>query len=331
MANSGVVPFYKNWKIQELFKLHHDGAKYAGENFDDIIKGEPISNFNLEILNRNPNAIGFLKENPEYIHFEYLLKNPNPEVNDLLEELLKKLQENGDYAKYIRHMCLCHNEKVLAHLEQYPDDIDWDFLSSNTSPYAIRILEKNLDKVNWQYLSYNSSALHILKANYEKIIWETACSNPNPEIIKMFPVGLFDNGPNRDNYISAVCANPNALSIISWQLDNIKCNSKREMNKEACRNMSLNPNAMRILIRHKEFVDQEYVIDNPNFLFCTKSAILYYILDNFDHFIENLKCVPFLQMLWDRGRISEDKLVDLVKKFCTYHVIESVYDVQTSA
>ena len=61
------------------------------------------------------------------------------------------------------------------------DKLDWCWLSKNTSPNAIPILEQNLDKVDWYYLSKNTSptAIPILEQNLDKVDWCKLSYNPN--------------------------------------------------------------------------------------------------------------------------------------------------------
>jgi hypothetical protein len=57
--------------------------------------------------------------------------------------------------------------------------LNWNLLSFN--PYAISLLEKNIDKINWYGLSGNSNpnAIHLLQQNIDKIDWYALSSNPN--------------------------------------------------------------------------------------------------------------------------------------------------------
>jgi hypothetical protein len=63
------------------------------------------------------------------------------------------------------------NPKAIRILEKNQDKMDWTALSMNTNSDAIRILEKNQDKVHWYYLSRNThpDAIRILEQNRAKI------------------------------------------------------------------------------------------------------------------------------------------------------------------
>ncbi len=53
-------------------------------------------------------------------------------------------------------------------------------MSRNNSEGAIRLLEKNQDKIDWYYLSYNKSegAIKLLEHNQNKITWDWLIQNP---------------------------------------------------------------------------------------------------------------------------------------------------------
>jgi len=57
--------------------------------------------------------------------------------------------------------------------------LTWKFLSQNSSPGAIKLLENNLDKIDWYYLSQNPNAIHILENNIDKLNWYRLSANPN--------------------------------------------------------------------------------------------------------------------------------------------------------
>ena len=67
--------------------------------------------------------------------------------------------------------------EAIRLLETHPEMIDWKMLSRNTNTEAIRILEENIEKIDWWYLSGNSAATSILEKYPEKIIWSKLCEN----------------------------------------------------------------------------------------------------------------------------------------------------------
>jgi hypothetical protein len=65
------------------------------------------------------------------------------------------------------------------------EQLDWLFLSS--SPYAIHILEKHINKINWKGLCVNvhPRAMRLLEQHPEKIDWKTLSTNPSPAAIAL--------------------------------------------------------------------------------------------------------------------------------------------------
>ena len=84
-----------------------------------------------------------------------------------------------------RNTCRYHISNALIHIA-HPERLDWDMLSLNSNPHAIRLLMANPDKINWEKLSMNEGAMEILMANPEKIIWKTLSANPNPIAERVF-------------------------------------------------------------------------------------------------------------------------------------------------
>lgn len=116
---------------------------------------------------------------------------------------------------------LCRNTHAGQLLEKNTDKIDWENLSSNSSPRAIRILEKNLDKVDWSYLSFNPGAVDILKKNKDKINWAELAGNPDPRAIEL----LEHYHPYKPIYTRLVwdslSENPCALHLLEQNPDKI--------------------------------------------------------------------------------------------------------------
>ena len=60
------------------------------------------------------------------------------------------------------------------------DNLDWFWLSQNSSYGAIQLLEKNPDKISWNHLSSNPSegAIQLLEKNPNEIHWCYLSTNP---------------------------------------------------------------------------------------------------------------------------------------------------------
>ena len=146
-------------------------------------------NFKIEIdnLSENPNAIDYLTNNPELIHWGNLSKN----INAI--ELLKQR--------------IIYDETKLTEkeIEDLPvkNKISWYHLSDNTK--AKELLEAKFEKEKlledydleqdikyntlsylcWRKLSANPCAIDLLKRNINKIDWKQLSINPSPEAVEL--------------------------------------------------------------------------------------------------------------------------------------------------
>jgi hypothetical protein len=150
-----------------------------------------LNKLNWIELSANPNAVEFLKENPEKIDWSYLSLNPNA------IDFLKENPEKIDWSY------LSLNPNAIEILKENPEKIDWNELCLNSN--GIEILKKNPEKINWMYLSQNENAIEMLTDNLDKIHWSDLCLNPNA-------VELLRNNQDKiDN--SVIYNNPNYYKI----------------------------------------------------------------------------------------------------------------------
>jgi len=163
--------------------------------------------FHISGLSENPNAIDYLTDNPDQIHWTFLSKNPK--AIKLLENKIK----NEDKL----------TETELINLPP-KDKISWQYLSEN--PKAKKLLEAKFEEeqklsvnvlaqgirtkrflyLNWGGLSANPCAIDLLKLNIHKIDWRQLAINPNPEAAELLS---FSQNSNRVAWRGALVENPN--------------------------------------------------------------------------------------------------------------------------
>jgi len=68
-------------------------------------------------------------------------------------------------------------------IKQHENELELDWLATNTSPHLISYLNNHPEKINWQNLSRNPNAIEILKLFPQNIDWREICLNPHPEAI----------------------------------------------------------------------------------------------------------------------------------------------------
>ena len=208
---------------------------------------------NWSLLSYNPSAIDLLKTNPLKIYWYGIAINPNALSFLPLIDHEKKCNNRWSYNRWdenvnwerwggkinwelIRWRILSSNPitiETITIIKSNQDKIEWDYMSSNKSPMAISLMEKNIDKVNWKKLcknpfassliekrlethpddidwksvSKNPTAIHLLKKHPEKIDWKKLSKNPNPDVLPLLEENqekidweYFSSNPNMFSY-----------------------------------------------------------------------------------------------------------------------------------
>lgn len=126
----------------------------------------PVEKLEMRELSEQPEAVEFLRENPEYIDWQTITSN---------SAAVSIMENNIDKIDFSWLSCQAHGIHLL---KKYKERINWHDFSVN--PAGISLIEENLDKVDWAMLSQNENAIHILENNLDKINWECLCqSNDN--------------------------------------------------------------------------------------------------------------------------------------------------------
>ena len=236
-------------------------------------------NFNIndeefwDNLSANPNAYEILKNNIGKINWEILASNPNViyiftnlmiEKNRLIYYYLNNLDENDII-----------DISFINNLFNYDEENFIDKLSSN--PYAIPLIERNLEKISWYDLVANLNAYHIIKKNIDKFNWSNLSSNPNAinliedkindEITNPCKkIKLFHNDPYLFGNTHLELLYP--WNNIDW--DKLSSNIKavhileKNLHKINWNNLSLNSNAINLLGKNLDKVNWHNLSLNPN-------------------------------------------------------------------
>lgn len=124
-------------------------------------------------FSKNTEALDFLEEHPEKIHFYHLCANKNPRAIAILRENLDKIL----WDILSSNPCDAAIDLLLEH----PDRIDYNSMCFNPNPRAIVLVYENLHRIDyfgWRLLSRNpcKKATELLAANPDKIYWKNLCS-----------------------------------------------------------------------------------------------------------------------------------------------------------
>jgi len=160
---------------------------------------------------------------------------------------------------------LFQNKNALYFLIENNIEIDYNSLSGNTNPVAIKLLKEELRinpdvRIKWLELSRNPKAIKILKTNRDKIVWAYLCSNTNPKAMKLLEEEIKVN-PEHINFENlAENETPEAMKIIEDNLfsKNTVYNTNSIYTREWYRfwlKLSRNPKAIKILKANREKID----------------------------------------------------------------------------
>jgi hypothetical protein len=276
-------------KYKKTFKTKYVLKDWVLE-LDDEDYGVYLDDIDWESLSSNPNAIDLLQKYSYKINWSWLSGNTNPRAIEMLKthsHLIdwRVLSANPAAIDMLKNKIEKESKMNERQLEKLKDKIDWDMLSQNPNPEAIKILKANPDNINLDFLSANPAAIDILKANVDDISWYELSANTNPEAIELLktkfykinwellsanPAGidLLKTYPGniKWNYLSQ---NPNAIKMLKKKIDEENKMSEYELEdledfqKISWEMLSSNPNAIDLLEANKNKTRLRWLSENP--------------------------------------------------------------------
>ena len=257
--------------LPSLSKLKYKMVKYK------LIDGIPEYKLFGSSISKNPNALYYLIDNNIPINYFWLSYNTNPIAMGLLEEEMKvnpavhldwkALSRNPEAMKILKanrrkiswgFLSLNTNPKAMKLLEEEikvnPAHINFESLAENETPEAMKIIEDNLLIENsiyttnwnrfWEILSRNTKAIKILRANRKKIDWCSLCGNQSTEAIKLLEEEMATK-PDIVNWI-ILSGNPNQRAFAILEANPKKINLRRLSS-------NTNPKAIELLEKRMVF------------------------------------------------------------------------------
>lgn len=131
-----------------------------------------LDKVDFDSIARNSAAIDIIRDNPRYINMDLLCQNIAAcnTVITVADMNWWYVHMDETTVNTIRELLKDPNNSFII------DRLNWLRLSE--LPYAIDIIEANMDKVAWTTLSFNPAAIHILKKNMDKVHWNGLSMNP---------------------------------------------------------------------------------------------------------------------------------------------------------
>lgn len=143
---------------------------------DDMWQEDSPGEYFYHEMCENPAAIDFVKESNE-ITLAHLTKNTSDQAVEIIKEDINFIHDPYSLSWLSENT----NPLAIELLQQNPDKIVWSSLCKNTSPDAFALLEKNPGKIDWPYLSANPNAIELLEQNPDKIDLRWLCKNPKAD------------------------------------------------------------------------------------------------------------------------------------------------------
>lgn len=202
-------------------------CEYGGEGLSDLLI-EHIDKVDWKRLSQNRNGINLLMNNVDKIDWVGLSGNSGDGVIDLLKKHRNKINW--------RQLSKNRSNDAVGLLHRNIHKIYWNSLSRNTNELIKKIIHKCksingndwlYERINWDYLSSNNSlwAIELLKENVDRINWKRLYSNSLA--IDMIRDKLSDmNNINHNDWIM-LSRNP-AIFTINYKYYSIRCETYKE-------------------------------------------------------------------------------------------------------
>jgi hypothetical protein len=163
--------------------------------FDNSDTFKNINSFHGLSRNTHPKAIEFLKQNKQYICWEYISGNSGDGVLDIIIEnfhmanvgtlstntnprVIQFIEDNG-LLEHVSWKLLSANPSAVHILKNNEHLIDWYYASKNPNPEMCELFERNINKIDWGMISLNSGAIRFIERNLKYIDWTLLSENPS--------------------------------------------------------------------------------------------------------------------------------------------------------
>lgn len=291
-TNPIAIKFLKNKMLEESQLEQFEWKKY--KKLNTLIDWEEFI--------ANPVAMDYLQAEFEEFFLQGhkkdligLLSNTNPAAI----QLLRKLLENGKYTKgdilYWGTLSANPSTEAFAFLQENWAYVNWEYLSKNTHPIAILLLEEKVDremslnleqldeyedigynrKINWSFLSTNPKAVHLLEKKWKEekrlMIYDIDKYNRLKEL-KMMVMWRFlssNSEPSAIKLIKEKLKQEDELSMDDY-------NRLAKVDKIDWELLSSNPIAIKVLSlpKYKDKIEYYYISNNPKAIELIKQKII---------------------------------------------------------
>lgn len=156
-------------------------------------------------ISSNPNAIPFLQQYPQCIHWNAIWSNPSIFFNN--QDLPKNVALATRKSPKLKRTTPRDIERVIG-----------EFLKATFVDFVQTPFQNGTQVIDYEYLSMNPNpkAIEILKKHPENIVWPSLCSNESLEAIAMLETRTRAQGnPRGVLYLPNLCSNPYAVHLLA--------------------------------------------------------------------------------------------------------------------
>jgi hypothetical protein len=231
----------------------------------------------------NEEGAEILKKYPSKILWSYLSNNSKQLAVDMIKERIEYEKINvldydeDDNRVWINSFSYNQNPQIM---ELVKERVEYEKRLSREEYGMLDVA----DVLDWCYLTANPSAIDILKANPEKIVWSLLSENTNPLAIDLLRErAVLENNMSKKDYKKledkidwdSLTANPNAIELlkeyphkIKWEY--LSANTaaidwlKENKNAIDWSMLSENPNAIQLLKENRKKIRWNGLCKNPN-------------------------------------------------------------------
>lgn len=246
-----ILDYAAEWKLIEWVdpgKLSSKGLARNPRAVDYLL--ENIHDIRWAHCSANPSMFYIMRDlAPELIVWAWMVKTTNQDAVDYMIANIDKLQEDES-----DHL-LSRNPLAVPWLREHPEYISWSQLSAN--PAAVDILRDNPDKISMMHLTHNSDpwAIALIEQNLDEVWIYGACSHDSGlELIKKYGDPTLPYIGRNGIAWSELCKRENP-EIVAYVLEHPK---RIDWNS-----FSRNPSAFDYLERHRDKIDYAGLSENP--------------------------------------------------------------------
>ena len=207
-------------------------------------------------------------------HYKSLLKYKLVDwVKDWMDKDYENYKIHGRDTNYFDNLSANRNAIDFLTLPETINKINYYFLSDNTNPKALLLIEKKIieeqklsrtevdklsNRINWYSLSCNPIAVELLEKYENKIDWSGLVNNPNPDALRLIKKELKRDVDSENIDWEELSANPMVFQLLKENPDYIDYIDYSGLS------MNPSPEAIQLLKENPDEIEYAMLAGNTN-------------------------------------------------------------------